>query len=123
VLRFHPALYYQKDAAGKSHKVAEYPAMLACIQGEDGHAVTLHRTYLQDGAKLAVPTRRRCCLPVSTGPRFVFEATADLGISEGIEKSIAASRDGRLFRAQRRQPGEAVAPDGSPGLHLCRQRC
>ena len=51
VLRFHPALgYYQKDADGKSHKVAEYPAMLACIQGEDDHAVTLHRTYLQDGA-------------------------------------------------------------------------
>ena len=42
VLRFHPALgYYQKEAAGKSRKVAEYPAMLACIQGADGHAVTL----------------------------------------------------------------------------------
>jgi putative DNA primase/helicase len=48
VLRFHPALgYYQKEAAGKSRKVAEYPAMLACIQGADGHAVTLHRTYLR----------------------------------------------------------------------------
>ena len=53
MLRFHPALgYYEKDAAGKSRKLAEMPAMLACIQGADAKAVTLHRTYLKDGAKL-----------------------------------------------------------------------
>ena len=33
VLRFHPALgYYQKEAAGKSRKVAEYPAMLPAFR-------------------------------------------------------------------------------------------
>lgn len=91
VLRFHPALgYYQKDAAGKSHKVAAYPAMLACIQGEDGHAVTLHRTYLQDGAKLAVPDAKKVLSSGINGAAVrLFEATEDLGISEGIEKSIA----------------------------------
>jgi len=91
VLRFHPALgYYQKDADGKSHKVAEYPAMLACIQGEDGHAVTLHRTYLQDGAKLAVPDAKKVLSSGINGAAVrLFEATEDLGISEGIEKSIA----------------------------------
>ena len=90
-LRFHPALgYYQKDADGKSHKVAEYPAMLACIQGEDGHAVTLHRTYLQDGAKLAVPDAKKVLSSGINGAAVrLFEATEDLGISEGIEKSIA----------------------------------
>ena len=51
-LRCHPALgYYEKDASGRSRKVGEYPAMLACIQGADGHAVTLHRTYLKNGKK------------------------------------------------------------------------
>jgi hypothetical protein len=91
VLRFHPALgYYQKDADGKSHKVAEYPAMLACIQGEDGHAVTLHRTYLQDGAKLAMPDAKKVLSSGINGAAVrLFEATEDLGISEGIEKSIA----------------------------------
>jgi len=91
VLRFHAALgYYQKDADGKSHKVAEYPAMLACIQGEDGHAVSLHRTYLQDGAKLAVPDAKKVLSSGINGAAVrLFEATEDLGISEGIEKSIA----------------------------------
>ena len=91
VLRFHPTLgYYQKDADGKSHKVAEYPAMLACIQGEDDHAVTLHRTYLRDGAKLAVPDAKKVLSSGINGAAVrLFEATEDLGISEGIEKSIA----------------------------------
>lgn len=91
VLRFHPALgYYQKDAAGKSHKVGEYPAMLACVQGEDGHAITLHRTYLQNGAKLAVPDAKKVLSSGINGAAVrLFEATEDLGISEGIEKSIA----------------------------------
>lgn len=91
VLRFHPALgYYQKNAEGKSQKVGEYPAMLACIQGEDGHAVSLHRTYLQDGAKLAVPDAKKVLSSGINGAAVrLFEATEDLGLSEGIEKSIA----------------------------------
>jgi len=91
VLRFHPALgYYQKNAEGKSQKVGEYPAMLACIQGEDGHAVSLHRTYLQDGAKLAVPDAKKVLSSGINGAAVrLFAATEDLGLSEGIEKSIA----------------------------------
>ncbi|MDF3831957.1 toprim domain-containing protein [Cupriavidus basilensis] len=91
VLRYHPALgYYQKDASGKSRKVAEYPAILACIQGADGHAVTLHRTYLQDGAKLAVEDAKKVLSAGINGAAVrLFEATEELAISEGIEKSIA----------------------------------
>ncbi|MBI2732493.1 MAG: zinc-binding protein, partial [Aquabacterium sp.] len=61
VLRLHPALgYYEKDpSSGKSRKVAEYAAMLACIQGADGHAVTLHRTYLKDGRKASVSDAKK----------------------------------------------------------------
>ena len=52
-LRFHPALGYFEKPAGqqRSKKIADYPAMLAVVQGPDGHAVTLHRTYLKDGRK------------------------------------------------------------------------
>ena len=90
VLRFHPALgYYQKDA-GKSRKVAEYPAMLACIQGADGHAVTLHRTYLRDGGKLAAHDAKKVLSAGINGAAVrLFEATGELAISEGIETGIA----------------------------------
>ncbi|MFY9327954.1 MAG: toprim domain-containing protein, partial [Georgfuchsia sp.] len=91
VLRFHPALgYYQKDADGKSRKVAEYPAMLACIQGADGHAVTLHRTYLRDGGKLAAHDAKKVLSAGINGAAVrLFEATGELAISEGIETGIA----------------------------------
>lgn len=91
VLRFHPALgYYEKDAAGKSHKIAEYPAMLACIQGADGHAVTLHRTYLQDSGKLAAQDAKKVLSAGFAGAAIrLFEATEELSISEGIETGIA----------------------------------
>ena len=91
VLRFHPALgYYQKDADGKSRKVAEYPAMLACIQGADGHAVTLHRTYLRDGGKLAAHDAKKVLSAGINGAAVrLFEATVELAISEGIETGIA----------------------------------
>ena len=91
VLRCHGALgYYQKDASGKSRKVAEYPAMLACIQGADGHAVTLHRTYLQDGGKLAAHDAKKVLSAGINGAAVrLFDATEELAISEGIETGIA----------------------------------
>ncbi len=91
VLRFHPALgYYQKEAGGKSRKVAEYAAMLACIQGPDGHGVTLHRTYLQEGQKLAVQDAKKVLSAGINGAAVrLFEATDELALSEGIETGIA----------------------------------
>lgn len=91
VLRFHPALgYYQKDAVGKSRKVAAYPAMLACIQSADGHAVTLHRTYLHNGSKLAaIDAKKVLSAGINGATVRLFEATTELAISEGIETGIA----------------------------------
>jgi len=91
VLRFHPALgYYEKDGSGKSRKRAEYPAMLACIQGADGHAVTLHRTYLKDGAKLkAADAKKVLSAGINGAAVRLFEPTHELAVCEGIETGIA----------------------------------
>ena len=90
-LRMHPALgYFEKDTAGKSRKVADYPAMLACIQGPDGRAVSLHRTYLQNGRKaMAHDAKKVLAAGINGAAIRLFEATAELAITEGIETALA----------------------------------
>jgi putative DNA primase/helicase len=89
-LRFHPALgYYQKDGTAKTHKVAEYPAMLASVRDAQG-AVTLHRTYLKEGRKLDAPDAKKVlCSGFSGAAVRLTEATDELAVCEGIETGIA----------------------------------
>ena len=91
VLRCHPQLgYFEKDQSGKSHKVAEYAAMLACVQGPDGHAVTLHRTYLHDGRKATGKDAKKVLSGgIHSAAVRLFEPTDALALSEGIETAIA----------------------------------
>ena len=91
-LRFHPALgYYEKQIGQpRSRKVAEYGAMLACVQGCDGLAVTLHRTYLKDGMKaLGSESKKVLSSGVNGAAVRLDDANDELAITEGIETGLA----------------------------------
>lgn len=90
VLRFHPCLGYFIKEGTKSKKAGEYPAMLACVQGPDGLAVTLHRTYLQDGRKADLPDVKKLLSSGINGAAVrLFPVAEELAVAEGIEKSLA----------------------------------
>ena len=91
VLRFHPALgYFEKAESGRSRKLRDYPALLACIQGADGHAVTLHRTYLLDGRKaLGHASRKVLSAGINGAAVRLFDPTDELALTEGIETGLA----------------------------------
>jgi len=91
-LRFHPELgYYEKQQGQKRSKlIATYGAMIACVQGPDGHAVTLHRTYLKDGRKaLGDQSKKLLSSGINGAAVRLDEATDELAITEGIETGLA----------------------------------
>ena len=92
MLRCHPGLdYYEKREGDKRAKVVgSYPAMIAPMLGEDGHAVTVHRTYVSSGGKAPLPDSKKVLNTFNTGPAIrLFAATDELAITEGIETALA----------------------------------
>lgn len=90
-LRYHPALSYIHDDGEISH----HPAMIAAVTYPDGKCATLHRTYLTaDGRKAAVPAPKKLMpgKPLQTASIKLGGYAGALGIAEGIETALAASR-------------------------------
>ena len=74
---------------------SKYPAVIALVQDSQG-AVTIHRTYTRDGRLADVESPRKCFPPVrhmSGSAIRLMPLDGDvLGIAEGIETAICASR-------------------------------
>lgn len=86
-LRFHPALSHSDGG--------RHPAMLALMRYPNGEAASIHRTYLtEDGRKAAVSEVKKFMAgkPLPTASIRLGTAGLSVGIAEGIETALAASR-------------------------------
>lgn len=88
-IRTHPGMAYRDD--GKI--MGTFPAMLATITSPTGKAVSMHRTYIQDGRKAPVPSAKKLMqgLPLAGAAIRLTPVSRTLGISEGVETALAAS--------------------------------
>lgn len=92
-VRYHPALAYFHDDG----RVTTHPAMLAQVLGCDGAPLSIHRTYLTEaGEKAKVPTAKKLMTPVrkldNVAIRLARPIDGWLGVAEGIETALCASR-------------------------------
>ena len=88
-IRFHPGMQYRDGGA----VLGTFPVMLATVTDATGRAVSMHRTYLQDGRKAPVSAPKKLMqgLPLSGAAIRLTPVSRTLGIAEGIETAIAAA--------------------------------
>jgi putative DNA primase/helicase len=99
-LRFHRALgYFEPSGDGRSRRVRDYPALLARIDDQDGALVSLHRTYLKDGAKAPVADPKKTLSGGINGAAIrLAQATQTLNVCEGLENALA------IFKRSGKEP-------------------
>lgn len=87
-IRLHPGLRYQDG----EHQ-GTYAAMLATVAAPDGKALSIHRTYIQNGQKapVAAPKKLMQGFPLAGAAIRLTPVSQVLGIAEGIETALAAS--------------------------------
>ena len=90
-LRYHPALTYVDDAG----EIDYHPALVAVVQDANGQGAGIHRIYLDsEGNKAKVEKQKKLLAgkALNGGAIRLFPAGECLGIAEGIETAMAASR-------------------------------
>ncbi|CAM5503175.1 DUF7146 domain-containing protein [Thauera mechernichensis] len=88
-IRTHSGMAYLDD--GKV--LGTLPVMLATVTSPTGKAVSMHRTYIQDGRKAPVPSAKKLMqgLPLAGAAIRLTPISRTLGIAEGIETALAAA--------------------------------
>lgn len=90
-LRLHPSLAYYQERK----KVGTFPVILAMVQGPDGEAITIHRTYLtMDGHKAPVKSPKKLMRfpkqrKLTGGAIRLVEHGEVLALAEGLETALA----------------------------------
>lgn len=87
-LRFVPKIKVTGEA------VSRLPAMVALVRRPDGQPHNLHRTYLENGRKAAISSPRRMMAGDTPAGSYIAlaEAAEEMGVAEGIETALRASR-------------------------------
>ncbi|MFZ4539846.1 MAG: DUF7146 domain-containing protein [Propionivibrio sp.] len=89
-IRFHPALAYVDN-----NSVEYHPALVAAVTDHSGVGIGVHRIYLtSSGEKAAVASGKKLLSgkPLPGASIKLGRAEGCIGISEGIETALAASR-------------------------------
>lgn len=88
-VRTHPGMQYRDGGA----VLGTFAVMLATVTDAIGRAVSMHRTYIQDGRKAPVPAPKKLMqgLPLAGAAIRLTPLSRTLGIAEGIETALAAS--------------------------------
>lgn len=89
-IRYHPTLLYRHDDG----HISRHPAMVAKVTDADGKGTAIHRTYLTSaGHKADLPVVKKVLGNLPPGAAIqLFPPAECLGIAEGIETALAASR-------------------------------